>query len=117
MEIKSLSFTDKYIPLTTDQIIILDVKFGDAQSGSFSVMSGSDFVDANSPATLGKASDIQSKTTTISATIAVTLRETKKVSVTLTITEGNHTSNLGPYTGEVEHELDTANFIIKLNHQ
>lgn len=117
MAVKHVDLDDCYTPVTSDRDIIVSVKIGDGQRGSYSVFSGMKFVSANTPANLGKKSDVVGKNTTISVTIVDTLKETNWTSMTVFVVEGDTETPFGPYKVRAEKHLDTVIYTLKLVNQ
>lgn len=120
MAIKHIDLDDCYIPKTEDEDIIVNVKIGDAgdEVGSYSIFLGTNFIDADEPANLGKKANLEGKKTTISATIPDVLKETNWTSMTVFVSEGDREiTKFGPYKAELEEHLDTAIYTLKLSHQ
>ena len=67
MAIKHIDMEDKYIPRTNDKDIIVEVEIGDAgdEVGSYSVFLGTEFINSDEPANLGKKANVEGKKTTI----------------------------------------------------
>ena len=116
MAVKHVDLDDTYIPRTTNEDIVVDVKIGDGQEGSYAIFLGAEFLAANSPATLGKRADVLGKTTTISVTIVDELQETNWTSITVIVSEGMEITKFGPYAARAEHHLDTVIYTLKLIH-
>lgn len=117
MAVKHVDLDDRYVPKTTDEDIIVDVKIGDGQEGSYAIFLGTDFIEANAPANLGKKADVSGKKTTVSVTIVDELKETNWTSMTVFVTEGSHLTKFGPYSVQAENHLDTVIYTLKLVHQ
>jgi hypothetical protein len=118
MATKLVELNETYLPKTNDKDIIVDIKIGDGQEGSYSIFLGSEFIEANAPANLGKKKDIIGKTTIISVTIVDQLQETNMTSITAFVTEGSgKAKKYGPYKAEAENHLDTVIYTLKLLHQ
>lgn len=119
MAVKHVDLDDCYIPKTEDKDIIVEVEIGDAEDeeGSYSVFLGTDFIEANAPANLGKKADVAGKKTTVSVTIVDELEETNWTSMTVFVSEGpGERTKYGPYKAQAEHHLDTVIFTLKLVH-
>jgi hypothetical protein len=118
MATKLVELNDTYSPKTSDKDIIVDVKIGDGQDGSYAIFLGSEFIEVNAPANIGKKKNILGKKTTISVTIVDQLEETNMTSMTVFITEGlAKAKKYGPYKAEAEAHLDTVIYTLKLSHQ
>ncbi len=118
MATKLVELNESYLPKTADKDIIVDVKIGDGQDGSYAIFLGSDFIEANAPANLGKKKNVVGKKTTISVTIVDQLEETNMTSMTVFVSEGStKTKKFGPYKAEAEAHLDTVVYTLKLSHQ
>lgn len=117
MAVKHVDLDDCYIPHTDNKDIVVDVEIGDGQGGSYSIFLGTDFIEANNAANLGRKGDIIGKTTTVSVTIVDKLKETNWTSITVFLTEGSKKAQFGPYKVQAENHLDTVIYTLKLVHQ
>jgi hypothetical protein len=118
MATKLVELNETYLPKTSDKDIIVDVKIGDGQDGSYAIFLGSEFIEANAPANLGKKKNLLGKKTTISVTIVDQLEETNMTSMTVFVTEGSgKPKKIGPFKAEAEAHLDTVIYTLKLSHQ
>lgn len=118
MAVKHVDLDDFYFPKTDDKDIIVNVEIGEGQEGSYAIFLGTDFIEANAPANLGKKADVITKKTTISVTIVDELEETNLTSITVLITEGpGRPTKFGPYKAQAENHLDTVIYTLKLAHQ
>lgn len=120
MAVKHIELADKYIPKTSTKDIIVEVMIGDAgdEVGAYSVFLGTEFINANEPANIGKKADVVNKKTTISVTIPDVLEETNWTSMTVLVKEGSgDPTQFGPYKYELEDHLDTAIYTLKLSHK
>jgi len=120
MAVKHIDLEDKYIPKTNNKDIIVEVEIGDAgdEVGAYSVFLGTEFIEANAPANIGKKADVVGKKTTISVTIPDVLEETNWTSMTVFIKEGSGApTKFGSYRCELENHLDTAIYTLKLSHK
>ncbi len=110
------NFNDTFSPKTSDQDIIVKVSVGDGQQGTYAVFLGTEFIEANAPANLGKRADLLGKPIVVSVTIVDILKETKHTSMTVTILEGNQlTTQYGPYKQDAPDHLDTVIYTLKLS--
>lgn len=117
MAVTYVDLSDRYIPSTTTNDIIISVAIGDGQQGAYVVFSGGTLVGVNEPANLGNKAAITGKDTVVSVTIVDELEETNWTSVTVTITEGTQITTLGPYKKQAENHLDTIIYTLKIVHQ
>ena len=118
MAVKLVDLDDVYIPKTEDKDIIVDVTIGDGQDGSYAIFLGTDFIEANAPANLGKKANVVGKKTTVSVTIVDELQETNWTSMTVYVSEGpGKPAKFGPYKSQAENHLDTIIYTLKLSHQ
>jgi len=117
MAVKHVDLDDRYIPKTDDQDIIVDVKIGDGQDGTYAVFLGGDLIKANSPANLGGKTNLKNKNTIVSATVVDELEETNWTSITVKISEGSDVTTFGPYKAQAEDNNDTVIYTLKLIHQ
>lgn len=119
MSVKNIDIKEKYVPLTDTEDIIVEVSIGDSgdATGSYAVFLGTQFIEANAPANLGKKAAILLKKTTISVTVPDLLQESNHCSITVQISEGTNITQFGPYMSEVGNHLDTAFYIIQISHQ
>lgn len=120
MAVKFIELADKYLPRTTTKDIIVEVMIGDAGDdvGAYSIFLGTEFIEANAPANLGRKANVVNKKTTISVTIPDVLEETNWTSMTVFVTEGSgEPTQFGPYKCELENHLDTAVYTLKLSHK
>jgi hypothetical protein len=118
MAVKHVDLDDCYLPKSDDKKIVVDVKIGDGQQGSYSIFLGHELIASNAPAKLGTKADIAGKRTTISVTIVDELKETNWTSITVHVKEGNgEPVKFGPYKVQAENHLDTVIYTLKLLHQ
>lgn len=119
MPVKHIDLEERYLPLTNTEDIIVEVGIGDSgdETGSYAVFSGTEFIEANAPANLGKKAAIVKKKTTVSVTVPDVLKETNWTSITVYISEGATITQLGPYKAELEAHLDVAVYTLKISHQ
>lgn len=118
MATKLVELNETYLPKTNNEDIIVDVKIGDGQDGSYAIFLGTDFIEANAPANLGKKKNVVGKQTMISVTIVDQLQETNMTSMTVFVTEGpGKPKKIGPFKAEAEAHLDTVIYTLKLAHQ
>ena len=54
MAVKHVDLDDTYIPKTTNEDIVVDVKIGDGQEGSYAIFPGAEFLEANTLQPLGR---------------------------------------------------------------
>lgn len=110
--------TVSYTPQTSDNDIIVEVQIGDAadEDGSYSVFLGPRFIGANAPANIGKKADVGGKTTVVSVTIVDTLMETNWTSMTVFVREGDGLVTYGPYSEQVDSDLDTIIYTLKITN-
>jgi hypothetical protein len=117
MAVSYIDLNGSYQPKTEDENIEVEVQIGNGQSGSYAIFLGKVLKGANKPAVLGKKADIVDKNTVITVTITDLLEETNWTSMTVTVTEGKHKTEFGPYEKQVPHSMDTAIYTLKLVHQ
>jgi len=117
MAVKFVDLDDSYNPKTSTKDIIVDVKIGDGQVGSYSIFLGMQFKSADAPANMGKKKDVSGESTIITVTIVDTLKQTNWTSITVTVTEGETKTVYGPYKALAENHLDTIIYSLKLLNQ
>jgi hypothetical protein len=118
MATKLVELSETYLPKTSTDNIIVDVKIGDGQDGSYAIFLGTEFIESDAPANIGKKKDVIGKKTTVSVTIVDQLEETNMTSMTVFVTEGNtKPKKFGPYKAEAETHLDTVIYTLKLGHK
>jgi hypothetical protein len=114
MAVSFVEIEDRYKPKTTDQTIFASVLIGDAGVGGYVIFLDMVLKGINKRASLGKASKVLGKRTTLSVTVPDVLEETNWTSITVLIEEGNSKTTYGPYRKEVVQHLDTVCFVVKI---
>ena len=117
MSVKFVDLDDSYKPKTSTKHIIVDVKIGDGQVGSYSIFLGKEFISSDEPGDIGLKKDVSGKNTVIVVTIVDVLKETNWTSMTVTITEGDAETVYGPYKALAEKHLDTVIYSLKIVNQ
>lgn len=114
MAITYVEIEDRYKPKNMNESITVSVIIGDGQTGAYLIFLDQHLKGANKSAKIGKATDVLGKRTIISATVVDELDQTNWTSLTITIAEGNSTTQYGPYSKEASKHLDTICYIIKI---
>ena len=117
MAVKFVDLADTYKPKTSTKDIIVDVTIGDGQVGSYSIFLDREFINSDAPGNIGKKKDVSGKNTIVVVPIVDVLEETNWTSMTVTVTEGEHTTVYGPYKALAENHLDTVIYSLKIVNQ
>jgi len=114
MAIKYVDLDDYYEPVTTDQEIFVDVKYGDGQPGVHHVFLGKEHKGSNNKVKLGKKADVKGQRSLISATVHDILEETNWTSILVVVTEGTYKKEYGWYKSQAPNHLDTVIYNLNL---
>ena len=117
MAVKHVDLEDRYIPKTSDFDITVRVVIENGQPGSYSIFLGKVLVSINKPGNLGTKMQIDSKNTIVSVAVVNTLKETNWTSMSVFVNENGQESQYGPYSVQVDNNLDSIIYSLKLVHK
>lgn len=115
MAIINVEIEDKYFPKDINEPVSVFAEFGNGQpGGGYVVFLNQELKGFNGVVEIGSPKDLCDKWTIISATIVDKLGETNWTSISVSISQGNHKTNYGPYSKLVPKNLDTVCYLIKI---
>ncbi len=110
-----IDIEEKYDLKSQNDMITVSVTIGNAQSGAYSIFLGPELISQNKPADLGSAEFVKAKKMILSCVVQDTRTETNWTSMKVELIEGSRDKiNFGPYSKEVNKDLDTVTYTFKL---